>query len=62
MKLTMWRVVVVLNMPTKFRKNSLFHLSYIVQPLFYVGKMKQTIQGHPTSIFGKHLFGRRFEI
>ena len=22
----------------------------------------QTIQGHPTSIFGKYLFGRRFEI
>ena len=22
----------------------------------------QVIQGHPTSIFGKYLFGRRFEI
>ena len=24
--------------------------------------LKSTIQGHPTSIFGKYLFGRRFEI
>ena len=23
---------------------------------------KENIQGHPTSIFGKYLFGRRFEI
>ena len=30
MKLTMWRVVVVLNMHTKFRQNSVLHLSYIV--------------------------------
>ena len=28
MKLTMWRVVVVLNMYTKFRENSLLHLSF----------------------------------
>ena len=28
MKLTMWRVVVVLNVYTKFRENSLLHLSF----------------------------------
>ena len=39
MKLIMWRVVVDVNMHTKFRireKNSLL-------PTWYVGKMKQTI-------------------
>ena len=31
MKLTMWRVVAILNMYTKFGKNSLLHLSFIVK-------------------------------
>ena len=31
MKLTMWRVVVVLNTYTKFGENSLLHLSLIVK-------------------------------
>ena len=28
----------------------------------FLALIVQVIQGHPTSIFGKYLFGRRFEI
>ena len=34
----------------------------LTQPLNVSYKVTESIQGHPTSIFGKYLFGRRFEI
>ena len=47
MKLTMWRVVVVLNMQTKFREKYSAHFSYIV---YYV--LRTTTTRHMVSFIG----------
>ena len=67
-KVSNFALVIQLNIPKdKFRIIILSKLCIIgsflrADPLVRHTLLKEFNQGHPTTIFGKYLFGRRFEI